>query len=462
MHELGEHAVVCGAGMAGLLAARVLAEFYPAVTLVERDRLPVDAAQRQGIPHGRHFHALSIGGTRIFERLFPGLLDDLVADGAMACADGNLSRICFRAGGHELNRSGQFADPAALVLFAVSRPLLESQVRQRVRNIANVAVLDGHDVVEPVAGQPNRITGVRVVDRDSGVEAVLDADLVLDAMGRSARTPAFLERIGYGRPAERRAVMHGSYSSQLLAIPDGLLTERLIFVCPESTRPTGGALSAYENGAWMMTVACVDGRPPPRDLAAMISSFEQFAPPAAVAAVRACQPIGEVSIIQHGGVWRRYDKLSTFPDGLLVFGDAMCSFNPIYGQGMTVAALEAIALRDCLSGGDGDLSRRFFRAAAQRIRPVWARNQVNDLYMTKPIGRRSIPQRLATWRIDKTLSAAENDPELTERIFRVIQFIDPPSALIAPTSVRRLLTNRARRKRAPRTSLMQDRVTNNG
>jgi 2-polyprenyl-6-methoxyphenol hydroxylase-like FAD-dependent oxidoreductase len=416
--------------MAGLLAARVLAESYRTVTIVERDRLPNGAADRQGVPQGRHFHALSIGGSQVLGRLFPGLLGELEAAGATVCADGNLSRVCFRAGGHELNRSGQFADPA--VMFLVSRPLLECAVRQRVRGIANVTFLDGHDVVGPVAPRPQQITGARVVERDTGAETVLDADLVIDAMGRSARTPALLESLGYGRPVEQRAVMHGSYSSQLLRIPDGKIGEQLIFVCPEANRPTGGALAAYENGTWMLSVGCVDGRQPPRDLAGMITLFAQFAPPAVVAAVRAGQPVGEVSVIHHRGVWRRYDKMAALPTGLLVFGDAICSLNPIYGQGMTLALLEAVALRDCLSDGDADLSKRFLQAAARRIRPVWASNQANDLYMTKPDGRRSLSQKLVTWRIDKALAAAENDPALTERIFRVTQFIDPPSALVRP------------------------------
>jgi len=448
VNELGERAVVCGAGMAGLFAARVLAEFYRTVTIVERDRLPTDAAQRRGVPQGRHFHALSIGGSQVLERLFSGLLDELEAAGATVCADGNLSRVSFRAGGHELNRSGQFADPAAIVMFLISRPLLESFVRQRVRGIANVVFLDGHDVVGPVALRPHQITGARVVDRDTGAERVLGADLVIDAMGRSARTPAFLESLGYGRPIEQPAVMHGSYSSQLLHIPDGMLAEQLIFVCPESNRPTGGALAAYENDTWMLSVGCVDGRRPPRDLAGMITTFAQFAPPAAVAALRAGHPLAEVSVIQHRGVWRRYDKMPALPAGLLVFGDAICSLNPIYGQGMTLALLEAVALRDCLSLGDTDLGGRFLRAAAQRIRPVWASNQANDLYMTKPDGRRSLSQRLVTWRIDRTLAAAENDPALTERIFRVTQFIDPPSALLRPNFIERLTANM--RLRIPR------------
>jgi len=167
MSALGDRAVVLGAGMAGLLAARVLSEFYGTVTLVERDVLPDAPAQRRGVPHGRHLHALSSSGSHALEQLFPGLLDDLVAAGANVCDEGNLSRVSMQVGGHELNRSGTFAEPSALVLYIASRPLLESHVRQRVRAIDNVTVLDGHDVVEPIADQPHRVTGARVANRET-------------------------------------------------------------------------------------------------------------------------------------------------------------------------------------------------------------------------------------------------------------------------------------------------------
>jgi 2-polyprenyl-6-methoxyphenol hydroxylase-like FAD-dependent oxidoreductase len=453
--QRGERAVVCGAGMAGLLAARVLAEFYETVTIVERDRLPDKVAQRRGVPQGRHFHILSVGGSRIVGWLFPGLPDDLVAAGATVCDDGNLSRVSIRVGGHELNRSGRFSDPKAVVMHFYSRPLLESHVRQRVRAIPNVVVLDGHDVAGPIAAQHNRITGVRVVHRGTGAEAVLDAELVVDAMGRGARTSALLDDLGYGRPVEHNAVMHGSYSSQLLRIPDGMITEKLIFVFPDSKRATGGALSAYENGTWMLSVGCRDGHEPPDHLAGLISSFAQFAAPAVVAALRAGEPLGEVCVMRHRGVWRRYDKMPAFPAGLLVFGDAICSLNPIYGQGMTMAALEAVVLRDRLLNGDADLSGQFFPAAAKLIGPVWASNQANDLYLSKADGRHSISQRLLTWRIDKVLTAAENDARLTEKLFRVAQFVEPQSALLRPSFMVRVLAGvrpRARRQVQPELS----------
>lgn len=177
MSKLSERAVVLGAGMAGLLATRVLSEFYGSVTLVERDVLPDGPAQRRGVPQGRHFHTFLSGGSQVLGRLFPGLLDELVAAGANVCDEGDLSRVCIRLGGYGFNRSGKFADPAASVVYLASRPFLEFHVRRRVRSIDNVKILDGHDVVGPIADGPHRVTGARVVNRDTGDVAVLDAEL---------------------------------------------------------------------------------------------------------------------------------------------------------------------------------------------------------------------------------------------------------------------------------------------
>ena len=283
----------------------------------------------------------------------------------------------------------------------------------------------------------------------TGADTVLDAELVIDAMGRAARTPAFLDNLGYGRPGEHRRLMHVSYSSQLLRIPADAITEKLTFAFPAPGQPAGGAFSAYEDSTWMLSVGCLAEHEPPADLAGMITLAAQFAPPELLAALQVAEPLGEVYAFRYPAtVWRRYDKMRRFPAGLLVFGNAICSFNPIYGQGMTVAALEALALRDCLSRGDGDLSRRFFRTAAKQIRPVWLLNQINDFCMSQVEGRPSVLRRIVNWRVDKVLAAAENDTVLTEALLRVGSLVDSPTRLLHPSLMMRVLAAN-RRRRAP-------------
>jgi 2-polyprenyl-6-methoxyphenol hydroxylase-like FAD-dependent oxidoreductase len=425
--KLGEQAVVCGAGMGGLLAARVLSEFYGTVTVVERDKLPEAADQRRGVPQGRHFHVLWSRGAEELARLFPGIHDDLIATGAEICDDGDLSRVSIRLAGHELSRAGKFSDPSSVKLHLLSRPLLESHVRQRVSAIDNVEILDGHDFVDPIAPNSHLVTGANIVHRDSGAKRELNADLLVDAMGRSARTPAFLDALGCGRPVAERSKTNANYTSVLMRIPEGIIKERMTFVVPEPKKPTGGAFSVYEHDTWIFTLTRLADNEPPNDLTGMIRTASQFAPPALLRALKRGEPIGEISVFRYpGAIWRRYDQMDRFPAGFLVFGDAICSTNPIYGQGMTVAALEATALRDCLADGNGDLSRRFFAATAAHIGPMWASNQFNDLYMDSGDPDHAASKELLDFR-EAVLSAAESSPALTEKLYRAMNLVDPPT-----------------------------------
>lgn len=450
MAGLGERAVVLGASMGGLLAARVLADFFETVTVVERDLLPDDPAVRRGVPQGRHVHVLLARGAQILDQLFPGFLDELVANGAPVWGDGELSKLHLSFGGHDILRSGRVAkEPKALAIHMPSRPFLECHVRRRLQAMSNVTILSGHEVVD-LAATPDRrrVTGVRVVSRNDGAERELTADVVIDAMGRGAHTPALLESLGYGRPVEDHIVMHTNYVSQLLRIPAGTLKEMLVDIGPAPDRPAGMFLSGYENDTWMFTVFGMAGHQPPRDLAGMLSFAEEYCPAHLIAAMRAAEPIGDVA--HHhmpSSQWRRYDKTSRLPDGLLVCGDAICSFNPIYGQGMTVAALEAVALRACLLRGDADLPRRYFRASAKPIGVAWQMVASLDLAFPAVAGRRSRWMRVATRLVDWALTASESDPVVAVRFFRVNSLIDDPIRLLHPAFVCRAAVVNLRRRR---------------
>ena len=436
--------------MSGLLAARVLAEFFETVTVVERDELPDDSAVRRGVPQGRHVHVLLARGSQILDELFPGFLDELVADGAPVWGDGELSELLLSFGGHQIVRSGKVTkDPKALAIHMPSRPFLECRVRRRLRAMSNVTILGRHEVTElTTTPDRRRVTGVRAVSRDDGAERELTADVVVDAMGRGAHTPALLDSLGYGRPVEDHIVMHTNYVSQLLRIPAGTLKEMLVDIGPAPDRPAGMFLSGYENNTWMFTVFGMVGHQPPRDLAGMLAFAQEYCPAHLIAAMRAAEPIGDVA--HHhmpSSQWRRYDKMPRLPDGLLVCGDAICSFNPIYGQGMTVAALEAVALRACLRSGDADLPRRYFRAAAKSIGVAWQMVASLDLSYPGVTGRRSSWMRVASRLVDWALAASESDPVVAVSFFRVNSLIDAPIRLLNPAFVCRAAVVNLRRRR---------------
>jgi 2-polyprenyl-6-methoxyphenol hydroxylase-like FAD-dependent oxidoreductase len=444
MDKRNGHAVVLGASMGGLLAARVLADFFQRVTVVERDILPVDPLNRRGVPQGRLIHALAAGGTQILGELFPGFVDELKAAGVGVWDDGDFSKVSISVGGHLTPRSGRAVNPP-VVLFP-SRPLLECNVRRRVKAIGNVMFLEGHDVVGLTATPDRtRVNGARVVDRTEDRQRTLAADLVVDATGRGSRTPVFLEELGYGRPREDELTVQLAYTCQMVRIAPGAIQQHLIALFPQPGRPKMFGLIGYENDGWMFGVGAMAGLEPPDDTADMLAFAADFVPPQVLEALRAAEPLSKV--VHHrvrSNRWRRYDKLRRVPDGLVVVGDAVASFNPIYGQGMTVAAIEATVLRDCLFRGDRGLTRRFFRTSAKRIRVAWQTAVGSDLALPEVVGPRPVSMRISNAFLERVLTATEVDLVVAGQFMRVTSMTDPPTKLLRPTVLLRVMRAQGR------------------
>lgn len=397
------------------------------------------------MPQGRHLHQLLRRGSTAIEEFFPGLFDELLAAGANVIDDPSLGYV--GVGHHVLTQNGPFAKPQELLAYSVSRPLLEARVRQHVRALSNVTFTEGCDVVDPVLNRSDRVTAVRVTNRADGREREIPADLVVDATGRAARTPAFLRAHGYEGPAERRYAVDLTYASQWLRIPDGAVAESVVVVAPTLERPTGAGLLAYEDGATVLTLIGVAGRRLPSDLPGLLRSAAEFLPDRIVDAARAAEPVGDV-VVQHypASVWRRYDKLRRHPHGLLVIGDAVCSLNPVYGQGMSSAALQAKALRRCLAETDvDDVGPRYFRTAAKALTPLWRANRLNDFALMPTTGWRTAPQRLFNWYTAKLAAAAADDIVLAETFMRMVNLVDPPAKLLTPAMTMRVVTGNLRR-----------------
>lgn len=446
----GNQAIVVGASMGGMLAARVLADFYPSVIVVERDDLPAGVGNRRGVPQGRQPHLLLARAAQILDELFPGILAELVAAGAPVWNDGDLSKLVVSVGGHQLVRTAPMPDPGALVNYYPTRPLLECIVRQRLRDCPNVTVLEGRDLTG-LTSTPcrTRVTGVRVARRRDGDESTLSADLVVDATGRGSRTPVFLEGLGYARPREDELTVHAAYASQLVHLPDGVLHENLIAIMPDPGHSQGFVMFRGENDTWIIGVGAIAGAEPPRDRAEILRAADELAPPHIAAAARASEPLAEVA--HHrlpSNRWRRYDLLRHLPDGLLVLGDAVCSFNPIYGQGMTVASIESLILRDVLREGSHDLPRRFFRTSAKKVKVAWQTAVGSDLTLPQIEGPRPWQTRLTNAYLDRVMAAAETDPLVTQQFLRVTGMVDSPSALLRPTFVWRVTRGVARSARS--------------
>ena len=446
MDKRGGHAVVLGASMGGLLATRVLADFYDRVTVVERDILPCDAVNRRGVPQGRLIHAIQSRGTEILDDLFPGFVPELRAMGVDAWEDGDLSKLHFGFGGHQVVRKG--IAPNSPTIFFPSRPLLECTVLRRVKAIPNVTFLEGHDVLGLTATPDRaRVTGARVVDRAHDSEMTLSADVVVDATGRGSRTPVFLEGLGYPRPVENEVVVQLAYACQLLRMPAGAIKEHMIALFPEPGRPRMFGLIGYGNETWMVGVGTMCGAEPPHQRSEMLEFVADFVCPQVLEAIRDAESLGEVINYRvPSNRWRRYDKMRRRPGGLLVIGDAVCSFNPIYGQGMTIAAIEATVLRDSLRRGRHDLERRFFRASAKHVRLAWQTAVGSDLALPEVEAPRPLSMRLSNAFLDPIITAAEVDPVVAGQFMRVVSMVDSPLTLLRPSTQLRVWRARPRRR----------------
>lgn len=439
----GDRAVVLGGSMAGLLAARVLADAYAEVVIVERDELPHAATHRRGVPQSRHIHGLLARGQQALEELFDGLTAELVDLGAPA---GDMQEgIRAYVGGHRLQPG-----PSGLLALQASRPMLEAGLRARVRTLPTVAFMDRCDAAGlTTTCDGGRVTGARVVRRlDGSAEQTLTADLVVDATGRGSRTPAWLEMLGYPRPPVERVRIGLGYASRTYRLVPGLLDGDLgILTAATPDHPRGGALAAMENDRFLVTLFGILGDHPPTDPGGFTDFAATLQFPDIHQALRDAEPLDEPVPFRHpASVRHRYERLSRFPEGLLVMGDAMCTFNPIYGQGMSVAALQALALRAHLQQHTRPQPVRFFRQIGRIIDVAWSIATGGDLAFPNVAGQRTTQMRVLNGYLAMLFAGAAHDARLGRAFLRVAGLVDPPQALLAPGVAARVLRAGLRRR----------------
>jgi 2-polyprenyl-6-methoxyphenol hydroxylase-like FAD-dependent oxidoreductase len=431
-----EHAVVLGASMAGLLTARVLSESFRQVTVVERDVLPAEAGQRRGVPQGRHLHALLCRGGQILDDLFPGLTKQVAETGAPV--GDLLGNIRWFLSGHRLAQ----VDIGQPVLFA-TRPMLEAHVRSLVKGLSGVTFLEGRDIIGPVAaGNKRRVTGVRVRS-EGGAEDVIDADLVVDTTGRASRTPAWLEELGYARPVTDKVAVDVAYATRTYRLPPDVLgTDQLImnFWTPDNPRAAG---LEKTDDRFILTAAGLLGDHPPTDPKGFDAFVASLKFPDIPDAIRDGEPLDDpVAFRYPANVRQRYERMRDFPDSFLVLGDAVCAFNPIYGQGMTSASLQANALRGLLADGRPLTWRRHFQAMAKAVDDPWTISTSNDLAFPGVTGRRTPLVRVVNAYLPRLHELGERDPEAAAAFLRVVGLLESPATMLRPGLALRVLTRR--------------------
>ena len=444
MSQIGQHAIVLGGSMAGVLAARVLAEAYERVTIVERDEVLGVDVPRKGTPHTVHAHGLHARGHLILEELFPGFTDELRAAGIRT---GDLGEMRWFFNGRRI-----LPAHTGLISVTAPRPVLENHVRNRVAALSNVTVLQQCDVLGLEATDDHeQITGVRVQRRTAGAAPeVLDADLVVDATGRGSRTPAWLEELGYQRPEEERVKVGLAYTTRHYRTrPEMFDGVQSINPVASPAHPRGAFFGQVGPETCILSLTGVLGDHPPTEPAAFLEFVRSLPVPDVYEAVRDAEPLDDpVSFKFPASVRRRYERLLRFPARLLVTGDAFCSFNPVYGQGMSVAAIEATTLRDHLRQGVTPDPLRFLADMSRAVDTPWDISAGGDLDFPGVQGERTLKVLVGNAYMARLQYAATKDAKVTDAFMRVAGLIDPPEALMRPAMVWRVLRHAVRRPAA--------------
>lgn len=425
----GNHAVVIGGSIAGLLAARVLSEHFARVSIIERDALQPDLPLvRKGVPQARHVHGLWARGLDYMDKLLPGLARELIEGGAIS---GDVARdfIWYQFGQAKLR--DQVGVPATLM----TRPFLECHVRSRVLELPNVELISGQSVTGFASDTEHaRITGI-ILKHHDGLRATVAADLVVDASGRSGIGARWLEGLGYGAPPEsavRIDVTHATAIFRRTRPTDAI--GYLIGSTPPLGRRAGSCV-AVEGNRWQMTLCGLMGEEPPTDF----DGFRKYAGSLPLPQLHDIasheEPLGEITSYRFPFNRRRhYERLGMFPDGLLVVGDALASFNPVYGQGMTVAALEVEALENILATTPDlkGIAKRFFPAAAAIIDVPWSQAITEDFRYPEAQGKRPLLQPAINAYVSRLHRAAALDPRVCRAFFEVAGLQKSPGHLFSP------------------------------
>jgi 2-polyprenyl-6-methoxyphenol hydroxylase-like FAD-dependent oxidoreductase len=446
------HAVVIGGGMAGLWAGRVLADHFDYITIIDRDRFPDGPSHRKGIPQAYHAHTLLAGGQRALERLFPNLDAELAAAGAPRIDWTWDCRSFFRTGWVKHYRSG-------LETRTCSRDLLECAIRRALAARRVVRFLEGHEVVGlSFDERANRMTGVRLRGRNrpagaKALEEELAADLVVDTSGRDSHAPTWLAESGFGVVEETVIDPFLGYASRVYRRPPALAADwrALVVSNVPPHQPRGGVIYPIEGDRWLVTLAGIGRDYPPTDEAGFLAFARSLATPVLHKAIAGAEPLSPIRGYRRTeNRWRHYERLPRWPEGFVTLGDAACTYDPVYGQGMTAAARGALALDRCLRlqrrlRPDGDLrgiGRRFQRRLARRNATPWLLATAEDRRWPTTAGGRTDPfTRIAQRYVDLVLAAIVGDAVVGQAFFEVLHLLKPPTILLRPPVLARVLRN---------------------
>lgn len=431
--RIGGHAVVIGASIAGLLAARVLADHFERVTMLDRDTLPEGPESRRCTPQDRHAHAMLKRGVVILEKLFPGLEEELRQAGAVFAEMGR-DNMWYQHGVWKPRIA------SGIVVPVLTRPLLEQRLRRRVLANPKVSVRQGVEVQSLVYdGALERVRGVHLVDLETRQEQVMEANLVLDTSGRGTRSPRWLQELGYGEPREERMHIGFCYVTRLVRLPRSLeLDWKTMAIQPSAPEQRRlGYFFKVEGEQYISTLGGYHGDHPPADEQGLLEFARGLPRPEYYEVLRHAEPVTKpVAFTVPYSRRYHYEELKRFPAGYLVMGDAVCVFNPTFGQGMSVIALNAEILDEVLQAqGDRSLTlaHRFYTAAKPANDLAWLLAGSEDMRFPQTQGERPMGLGAIQWFTRQVVQMASTDEEVTQTFFRMVNMLEGPESLASPS-----------------------------
>lgn len=428
------HAVIIGGSMAGLVNARVLADYFDKVTVLDRDERPQGPQPRKGTPQAQHLHVLLEAGKQVLDGLFPGLTRDMVNEGVTVIDAGR--DFAWQHFGVWKVRA-----ECGIETILCTRPYLEWNVYQRVKALPNVHFRE-RVTVETLSTDEakQRVTGVKLKGPDG--EESLEADLVVDSSGRGTRAPRWLEELGYGRPEEEKVGIDLTYTSRFYRRPAGFKDEwKLLVQYPRS--PDGwraGLIANVEEDRWIVSMNGYFGDHAPTDDQGFLEYARSLPRPGVYDYIQDAEPLS--APVMHKiptSRWLHYERLPRFPDRLIVTGDAVCSFNPIFGQGMTTASLGAKLLGELIRdrglstpGGLDGIAEQFRRKLPGIIRVPWFMTSVMDMHYPQATGSRPPGVSVMHWFLGRLIELTSVDANVYHQFLRVLHMRDGLESFLQP------------------------------
>jgi 2-polyprenyl-6-methoxyphenol hydroxylase-like FAD-dependent oxidoreductase len=428
-----KQAVVIGAGMGGLTAAKAVSPHFEKVIVFDRDALLDGAAPRPGTPQARHTHGLLAGGHRALEHLFPGIELDLIEAGAVRMRAQRDVRVEAPGFDPFPQRDLGFDQ------FGLSRPALERVCRRRVEREPNIEFRPCTRATELTASPDNGAVAGVCFEDTRGTSGSLAADLVVDASGRASPTLRFLEAIGSAKPASIEIGIDQAYATAIFETPDDAPTDWLSVIHAPTTPGSSrfGIILPMEGRRWSVSL-CVNYEASPGDIDGFMAFAKSFRMPTIYNAIRSAKRVGDITRFgMPSSVRRAFNKLHHFPRGLVPLGDSVCRFPPVNGQGMSVAAQECCVLAKLFESRRGrtdpldGLAEAFFSEIQPLLETPWG-VAMNDLVYPQTRGVRP-PDFEARMQYARALMRlAAEDYEADRIAFEVRALLKPQSALRQP------------------------------